>query len=223
MNVYFLVEGKCTEMLVYPAWLSFLAPSLTQVESCSDVCTNHFFLFSGEGYPNMLTHLESAIKDVNKHGSFDYFVVCLDVEESSPTTLETKIEKHLHDNQIVLNSRTQFVIVFQNKCIETWFLGNRAFYKCSPQDTVLRDYIAHYNVHDDDPEFMLKPSGFSGSIADFHTRYFKKICAERNCRYAKSNPGPVTCEVFLHEISLRYQDTRHLGSFGDFLELCERF
>ena len=171
MNVYFLVEGKCTEMMVYPQWLSYLAPHLRKVDSYLKVSANHYFLFSGEGYPSLLNHLGNAISDVNDHGNFDYFVICLDVEARTSTDLENKIRHYLQSNHIVFNHRTQFVIVFQNKCIETWFLGNQAFYEQSPKDSVLLDYIAHYDVYNNDPELMSKPSNFHASVAKFHTDY----------------------------------------------------
>ena len=223
MNVYFLVEGKRTEMRVYPKWLSSLAPRLNKVRFYHEVCTNQYVLFSGEGYPSLLNHLENAIEDVNVHGNFDYFVVCLDVETRTPKELVSEINNYLQSKQIRLNPRTRFKIIFQNRCIETWFLGNRTFYKRSPQDSDLRGYIEHYDVHDHDPELMPKPSHFPLSIAEFHTSYFKKICGERNCTYTKTHPGIVTEETFLKALVQRYQDTKHIASFGDFAELCKRF
>ena len=223
MNVYFLVEGKRTEPRVYPEWLKHLVPGLVRVTSCDKVVKNHFYLFSGEGYPSLITnHLSNAIADVNRHGNFDYLVLCLDVDDSTPKDLEQFIHKHLEKNDAKLLNFTQLVIIYQNKCFETWFLGHRKIFKRNPSNPKLREHIKHYNVCENDPEEMPIPSEFNGSIANFHCDYFKRMCLERNRSYSKKQPGLVTDNAFLNELIARFQETSHISSFGLFFQFCER-
>jgi hypothetical protein len=222
MNIYFLVEGKQTERRVYPKWLSHLVPQLTGVNSFDRVIRNHYYLFSGNGYPSLLNHLENAVADVNQHGKFDYLVLCLDVDDSTPNDREQLICKRLETK---LNSTTQFVVICQNKCFETWFLGNRRIFKRNPSNPQLSKYIEHYNVRENDPEQMAKPDGFNRTTSIFHSHYFQLICRERgNCRYSKEHPGLVAEKPFLDELIARYNDTtphHHIASFGRFFLFCE--
>ena len=66
MNIYFLVEGKRTEMKVYPKWLSYLVPQLQRVNAHQNVKDNNYFMFSGNGFPSLPhNHLRNAIEDIN--------------------------------------------------------------------------------------------------------------------------------------------------------------
>ena len=49
MNMYIVVEGKHTEITVYPAWLAFVAPKMTRIDNPRNVCSNNYYLISGEG------------------------------------------------------------------------------------------------------------------------------------------------------------------------------
>ena len=66
MNIYFLVEGKRTEMKVYPKWLSHLVPNLKRVDAYQNVESNNYYIFSGNGFPSLLdNHLRNCIEDIN--------------------------------------------------------------------------------------------------------------------------------------------------------------
>ena len=221
MNIYFLVEGDQTERKVYPIWLKYLVPRLVRVNCCDDVVKNHYYLACGGGFPSIIdVHLNNAVTDVNEHGNFDYLILCLDVDDSTPEDLVQLIHKNFQENRIGLVS-TQLVIIFQNKCFETWFLGNRKIFKRNPSNQQLRKYITHYNVLEDDPENMPKTDDFKGSTSYFHSDYFRLICRERNCRYSKEHPGLVTENSFLDELVARFQETKHVPSFGRFVLFCE--
>ena len=85
MNIYFLVEGKRTEMKVYPKWLSILIPELKRVQWHHEVVKNNYCIFTGDGFPSLLdNHLKNSIEDVNSSGNFDYFVICLDSISFNP-------------------------------------------------------------------------------------------------------------------------------------------
>lgn len=55
MNFYIVVEGDQTEMSVYPAWLSILAPAYTRIENAWDVGENNYYIFSANGIPSFTT------------------------------------------------------------------------------------------------------------------------------------------------------------------------
>lgn len=223
MNVYFLVEGRRTERRVYPAWLKHLVPRMSRATQLSHVRKDQYFLFSGEGYPALLNHLKNAISDINTHGRFDWFVLCLDADYCSTNERKLEVETYLKDNNLSLCPNTKFAIIVQNKCIETWFLGNRKFFKRTPQNSKLLEYVQHYNVHDADPEQMSAPDHYNGTVAHFHDNYFRLICLERNCTYSKKQPEVVCQSMFLCELIERFQNSQHLESFGTFLELCKEW
>lgn len=221
MNIYFLVEGKRTEMEVYPEWLSILVPQLKKVDSHCDVKEDNYYMFSGNGYPSILNHIENAIQDINDRGGFDYFVVCLDADDSTVDDIRAEIEDCINSKK--LNPNTKFEIIIQNKCIETWFLGNTKLFTRNHSND-FKEYVKHYNVKDEDPELMEKPKKFIGSIANFHLRYLCQMLKEKSpkIKYNKNDTKEVTKETFLNELLSRYKNTNHIQSFGYFIDFCDK-
>jgi hypothetical protein len=141
MNIYFLVEGKRTERKVYPAWLSYILPELKQVHSYDEVEKNNYYLFSAEGYPSIIyEHLPNAIEDICLIGKYNYLVVCLDAEENTAHQLKQEIYGFLQAENIQLGN-TNLTIIIQNRCIETWFLGNKKIYIRNPQSSPLFEIL----------------------------------------------------------------------------------
>jgi len=222
MNIYFLVEGKRTEMKVYPKWLSYLVPELQKVQWHYQAVHNNYCMFSGFGFPSLLNELPKAVENVNDAGIFDYFVICLDADEQSVEECKHEILSFMVKESIRLNEKTQFEIIVQNKCLETWFLANPKIFKKNPDSDFLRTCIAFYNVRENDPELMEKPLDFEASTSDFHFNYFKEMLAERNVIYTKKNPQGVVEEYFLKELIERHRSTKHIQTFGYFLQFCEQ-
>ena len=125
MNLYFLIEGQRTERKVYPAWLSYLVPNLTRVNDWNTVETDSYYLFSAQGYPQIYTELIHAIENINQKGNFDYLAICLDADEETVDDRILEIYQFLEANSVRINPETQLKIIIQNRCFETWFLGNR--------------------------------------------------------------------------------------------------
>lgn len=223
MNVYFLVEGKRCERKLYPMWLSLAAPHLTQVSNLAQVTENTYFLISGEGYPSILDiHLPNAIRDVESIKKFDVLVVVLDAEEHSIQDRIDQVVLAVTKSSKKLNS-ADFEIVVQNRCIETWLLGNRKIFVRQPQDSELRQYAAYYDVQKNDPEFMPYPSNFTNH-AQFHLAYLKSIFRERGIAYTKTNPRYAGEKHFFDQLIKRVTDSPdHLKTFSQFLRLCESF
>lgn len=223
MNIYFLVEGRRTEMKVYPKWLSYLVPELQKVQTFDAVKQNNYFIFSGSGFPSLLhNHLRNCVLDINQVGMYDYFVICLDADEKSIEDCKQEIQDFMTQENIRLNTPTQFEIIVQNRCLETWFLANPKIFKKNPNSDFLRECVEFYNVKKDDPEKMEKPTDFDGAISIFHSSYLQELLAERNIIYSKKTPHGVIEEYFLQELILRSQKTNHIQSFQKFIQFCEQ-
>lgn len=214
MNLYFLVEGKRTERKVYPMWLSILKPAMVKISYAADANDNNYYLMSGEGYPSLLNHLENAIAEINEIGKYDYLILCVDAEETSVETRKKEILQYMEEKNSRLN-KAELIIIVQNPCFETWFLGNRKMFKRNPQSFALNQYINFYDVRQQDPEEM--PCYQEHTRAQFHHAYLREIFCERSITYSKQKPGPVGEESFLNELISRHNKTGHISSFQEFI------
>lgn len=222
MNIYFLVEGRRTEKKVYPKWLGHLLPELQEVSDAFLVDENNFYVFNGNGYPSILdNHLRNAVEDANAIGKFQYLVMCIDADEVEVDYRKNEVESFMAKENIELNEGVEFVLIIQNRCIETWCLGNRRVYKRNPTEETLREYVQFYDVSIDDPELMGKPADFD-THSQFHTSYLKEMLSERNIRYTKKNPNGVTSDSYLNELIQRAYDTNHIFTFHSFIAFCAR-
>jgi hypothetical protein len=220
MRIYILVEGRRTEAKVYPAWIAHRIPALSRVRNHDDETDNSYFLLSAEGYPSIYEYLVDAIADVNTTGNYDYLMVCLDSDEDSVDERIKEVNALLMERGVALKA-AELVVIVQNRCIETWFLGNRRIIKRNPQGPVLRAYLRHYNVITNDPEGMSAHPAFS-TQAQFHLHYLKEIFSERGLSYSKKKPGNVMELHFLNELQRRVADEpAHLPSLRTLLEFLE--
>lgn len=221
MNLYFLVEGT-TEAKVYPAWLSHLLPTLTRVKSYDKVKQNNYFLISAQGYPSIIyDSLPTAIEEIRDNGKYNYLVLCLDADEDTVSERQDEIHECIREKKLELGN-TELVIIVQNRCIETWFLGNRKVFLRNPQTQPLLNYTRYYDVSNNDPENMGKYKGFA-THAKFHQAYLKAIFRARRISYTKRNPGDVLKEEYLEQLRQRLRDKPgQLPTLGQFLQLCDK-
>jgi hypothetical protein len=217
MNAYFLVEGRRCERKLYPSWLYALAPHLTRVNKPQEATRHYYYLLSAEGYPSILrTHLANAIRDVEKAKVYNYLVVVLDAEETNVGERLREVATAVDDSSIKLNS-AELRVIIQNRCIETWLLGNRRILTRQPESQELREYLAHYDVGARDPEKMSPPADFN-THAQFHSAYLRAVFRERNLSYSKSRPGHAGDQAYLEELMRRVSDCpTHLATLRDFL------
>ncbi|MGJ5632652.1 hypothetical protein [Nostoc sp. CALU 1950] len=220
MNIYFLVEGKSTERKVYPAWLAYLLPELKRVDDYCEVVKNNYYLFSADGYPSIIHHhLPNAIIDIQENGNYNYLVVCLDADEVSYDYRKQEVIDYLKFQNIHLGN-IQLIVIIQNRCFETWFLGNRKIYSRQPQSTPLLDYIHYYDISANCPELMGKYYNFN-THAQFHENYLKELFKAKKIIYSKNKPGEVVKQYYLEQLLLRIQDKKNdLLSFQDFINFC---
>ena len=69
--------------------------------------------------------MKNAVKDVNEIGKYHYFAMCIDADEVEVNFRIMEVKTFMENNEIALNPNTNFILIVQNRCIETWFLGNR--------------------------------------------------------------------------------------------------
>ncbi|MFE1747807.1 hypothetical protein [Coleofasciculus sp. H7-2] len=221
MNLYFLVEGRRTEKKVYPAWLGHLLPELQRVDAYALVNVKNYYLISGEGYPSLIyDFIPRAIEEINLSGKYNYFVVCLDAEENTVADIRNEIDEFIRKESFELG-KTKFFIIVQNRCLETWLLGNRKIYSKNPQNQPLLDYIRYYDVSVDDPEFMGKYNEFN-THAQFHGAYLKALFEGKNITYNKRNPGEVLKPYYLNELKARIKaQPPQLNTFKSFINFCD--
>lgn len=227
MNLYFLVEGQ-SETVVYPQWLSYLLPYFRQVRHFKDVLQeeyrhrDNYCMFSGFGWPSVRnSFLINTIQDINEVGCYDYLVVCIDSDDKPVVERVAEIRDYLDAHKVRLKNGTQLKIIVQNRCLETWFLGNSAQCPKTVQDTVLKRWLAFYNVCEKDPERMAdKPSDFRRSLSQFHFHYLRRMLGARRLVYNKHNLKVVARAEYLKYLIDRSYKKSHLPSFRYFLDFC---
>jgi hypothetical protein len=223
MNLYFIVEGV-TESKVYPSWLSYLLSDLKRVKTASKAQTNNYYLISAGGYPAIYDNiLEPSIEEINDSKKYNYLVICLDAEENSIDYMQQEVREKIQElattKQLYLEN-TQLKVIIQNRCMETWFLGNSKIYSRQPQSPRLLDYTRYYDVSKECPELMGKYE--SEVHAHFHEAYLKELFAARNMQYSKTMPRDVQEKYYLNELQSRAEkQPNHLPTFQGFIEFCE--
>lgn len=218
MNLYIILEGEQTEVILYPKWINYILPNYAQVYFEKDVANNNYYMFSARGIPSIYHHTVNAIKNINQNPAFDVLIVCLDAEEIGQENRIKEIKDYINKSGVLLRTDCKIEIVVQNICIETWFLGNRKIVKKIPEGLLLKEFINHYNVVIEDPELMDKLERFRNK-ADFHYSYFREILKDHNLSYSKSRPNIVLDISFFNELEKRVVETKHLASFKQFLTL----
>ncbi len=226
MNFYFLVEGD-DESVIYPQWLAHLRPELQRVRQFDEAVQNHYYLFNAKGYPKILNEaLPLAIIDVNFVGNYDYLVVCFDADEDTITEREQEVADVLQVGQNQLQPPTQLIPMIQNRCIETWLLGNRAIYTDNPKNNELKSFLSYYHAAYADPELMGNPKTIYKSYyrthARFHKRYFQVLLDELGIRQAQRLEES-SKKNYLDQLQARVSaEPSHLQTFQTFMNFCQR-
>lgn len=221
MNLYFLVEGK-TEKKLYPKWIEYLIPSLKRIDTPNKADRNCYYLISGGGFPGLLdNHLVDSTQDINDAGNYDYFVIALDSDEVTIDERIEEIKKRIIDENISIGN-CELKIIVQNRCIETWLLGNRNVFSRRPTTPELIECIKFYNVFEENPELMSSPSTFQDTISIFHSEYLKLMLAEKNIKYTKKYPKDTLKPYYINGLKNRLTQTpNHLYTLKIFFNFCE--
>ncbi len=225
MNVYIVVEGEQTEMTVYPAWLSIIAPNMKRVLNAREINNDSYYLFCGHGIPSIYKHVINSVLDINEINSkggytYDYLIVCLDTENETREDIENSLGEYMAEAGV---SPQGFQIkIFEHKvCMETWFLGNRRMFKDNPNGDNMIKYLHHFNVKLDNPEDMDSIDPDKWNVAKFHLKYLKAMLAERNLKYDKNKTEVVCSKDYLEELINRYEQMSHINTFGAWYEFVK--
>jgi|JFJP01.1.fsa_nt_gi hypothetical protein len=227
MNLFFLVEGRRTESKIYPAWLSYLLPQLQRVKNYRKITQNNYYLIDGGGYPSIKERIVYYIDEINTinqspiNSNYHHFVICLDAEEITHEERKNEIETYINAHEVKLQ-QTQLTIIVHQRCMESWFLGNRKIFTRHPQNPDLREYINFYDVYLNDPEMTGKY--IFDTHADFHYHYLKALLSEKyqKLTYTKHDPGPVLEKYYLEQLQARIiTDPTHLLTFQTFINFCQ--
>lgn len=233
MRYYFLVEGKKTEMIVYPEWLKLLRPDLMRIFGTTQAEHNLscYYLLSAGGFPRLLGEpLENCLKDLRDYPYFDVLVLVCDADEDTvatrKATLRNRLESLKEERGLKLAEHIRVEIIIQNRCMETWLLGNANLLPRNVgaiENQELRTYAEHYHVGINDPEKMpfIIQENFN-THAQFHEAYLKLMLKEKNTHYSKSTPREVCQEYYLKQLQKRFQETTHISSFGQLLALIQK-
>lgn len=222
MNLYFLVEGKRTEMILYPKWMQHLKPAFKKIDNPFALnndksLNNTYYLFSGQGYPSILdNHLRNAIDDVNKIPEINYLIICVDTEERTVEETKNEIFNFMMEKKLALKT-AKLIVITQKCCIETWLLGNRRIFPRNSSDPEFLNCKNHFNIKDQDPELMDKDISKGYNRAHYHGYYLKQLFKERNLRYSKNNPGIACDKDYLDELISRNKNTGHISTFGELI------
>ena len=225
MNVYIVVEGEKTEMTVYPAWLSIIAPNMERVLDARAINDDSYYLFCGYGIPQIYNHVNNAVRDINEinskgNNTYDYLMVCLDTENESREDIENHLKKHMTNAGI--SPQGFQIVIFEHKvCLETWFMGNRRIFKDNPNNKEMIEYLHHFNVKHNNPENMESINSERWNAAQFHLKYLKAMLAERNLKYDKNNTDVVCNKDYIEELINRYKETSHISTFGAWYEFVK--
>ncbi|MFE7822298.1 hypothetical protein ACFU1R_29610 [Priestia megaterium] len=216
MNIYILVEGN-TEKYVYPEWINGMMPKLSQVSRPEDVVENNYYIFGNMGFPNIFNDLENVVSDTDIISNYDHLILSLDTDDEDISVRKQRAFDICNKHEFPLS---KFHVVVHNPCFETWCLGNRVIFSRTPQLEELKECIQHFDVSNNDPELMKKPSDFAGSIGTYHELYLRKVFQERNITYKKGKAAAryVGYDYF-NQILKRAKETGHLDSFKEFYEL----
>lgn len=231
MNLYILVEDGKSGHKIIDHWIPLLLPTLTRAPTLYDMTDNQYVIFSGLGYPRLLgtdatapskNVLGQTIDMINTCQKVDYLLIFLDGDDEG-----TEKRTEIVTNKI--NSYRQpltcpFMIFVQNKCLETWLLGNRDFFPTQPSSSFL-SFMNHYNVACDDPEQMENDTkrALVSTSSLYHERYLRCMMQEGGYRYSKSRPASIMyTEDFINGLKIRIKETNHLPSLQTLFNFMEQ-
>ncbi len=236
MNLLFLVEGGKTEPRVYKAWLTHFFSNINFVEKPEDMTDNSCRIIAGNGYPNMVSSpkiyggqslLEQCLLDIKNYNNVDHFFICIDSEDDTYqdrfAEIKAKLEEFTTKLGINENQLTQFHIIIQHCCIETWALGNADIpnqYVSKGNSEFFSNFQPYYDVLVNDPEGMNYPTSYP-TRARFHEKYLKQYLREFGLSYRKEKPRAIEDKKYFDALIKRCELTNHLLSLKYLLDIWE--
>jgi hypothetical protein len=220
VNLYFLVEGEQTEMLVYRHWIEHLL-GFQRVQTPQEAVDQHYYLVCGFGQPRILDEaLPDAIATINDNpDTFNHLVLCLDSEEASVEECLQEVNDTINEQRLQLETSCKLTTIVQHRCIETWFLGNKAVYSRQPNTPDFIEFARYYSVYENDPENMGKHR--FRNHAHFHKKYLQAMLAEKKLTYQKNRPHFICQPSYIEQLQKRVREPQeHLSSLKTFFDFC---
>ncbi|EKA2634760.1 hypothetical protein OKW60_004330 [Vibrio alginolyticus] len=219
MKLYFLVEGRSSEMQAYPEWLRFHLPTVeryTNIEQFKNA-DRGYMLFSGEGYPSILDYISNAVEDVRETLA-DYLFIILDSDEDPVEVRRDEVQNII--DTLDIPSRLKVVIVIQYRCFETLLLGNRQAVPRRAQSEPLISYYRYFNAYTNDPE-LLGHYDEDHTHSQFHAKYAKAAIRQKGFIYTKSRCSSVSNPKYFENICRRHNETQELQSLAPLISELE--
>ncbi len=233
MNYYFLVEDSTTFYYLLPKWLEYIDFGCNIVENIKYVKHNNYILESGHGVTQLETKaLYGAIDTIldNPH-VFDRLVIIVDAEDIGYDERKQRILDEIRTNYLLkgIEIPCNIQIFVCNRCLETWLLGCSGIY---PKDKInmKSDFIPYYdfyNIEENNPEEMKRPSNYQKSVATYHYQYLHALTqdiAEKRHKtlltYSKKKGklGCVSFKEYFDSMISRIRNTEDLVSFKEFYD-----
>ncbi len=221
MNLYILVEGQ-SEANVYPKWLAELIPDFIRIQNPYDVLDNNYVLYSCGGFPSILDEIKPAVEEMNEIKKFEYLLIVIDADELDVEDRKQEVLDVFVEEKLDFDLNKLFIIV-QNRCFESWCLGNTRFFPSNIETTDFQICRNHYDVKTQDPEKMPRDTNIKTitTVAQYHAYYLKKMFAERKLTYKKAGCEVVGEGYYLEELIKRIENTTHLNTFRNFVSVLK--
>lgn len=233
MNYYFLVEDSKTFYYLLPQWLEYVGFGCKLVESKDFVKHNNYIIESGHGVTQLETKaLYNAINTIlDNPYIFDKLVIVVDAEDIGYENRKQRILNEIERDYLLKNIKIPCSIhVFVcNRCIETWLLGCSGIYP-KDKENMKSDFIPYYdfyNIDDNDPEKMGKPSNYQKTVATYHYQYLhaltqdiaeKKHKTSLTYRKKQGKLGCVSYQEYFNSMISRIENTEDIVSFKEFYD-----
>ena len=229
MNYYFLVEGRKTEMMFYPKLIKHFKPQYVQIYDCNNYKENNFYMFSGEGNPQIFKKLKNSLLDIEeinkkaKHTKIRVDVLFLIIDSDRYDSFDIALEavnSYIEScKPLVKRAKVKIIPIIQRECIESWFLGNKALFPKQYSDE-FKCFVEHYDVSVKDPEFM--PSDSEKTRGQYAFTYLVKMCFEKGFIYTKSSIEKVSDDECINNIYQRAVTTGQLETFHNFIDILNK-
>lgn len=231
MNYYFLVEDEKSFKIILPVWLEFMNFGCKRVQNYQNLTSNSYVLESGKGVTQLETHaiyktIDTILTNI-RH--VDKLVIILDAEDIGVTGRKKRLYEEIKKDyfskgKLIPCSIHVFVC---NRCVETWLLGCMGIYP-SNKKTVSKYFMPYYDFYDianNDPELMNKPSNYSKSVSSYHEQYLHALTLDiqknnklHNFTYRKSNPNCALREDYFNAMIQRINATKDISTFKEFYD-----
>lgn len=227
MNYYFLLEDDKSLFSILPTWLEFMNFGCTRVREIQDIENNNYILESGQGVTQLET--DAIFKTIDTLQDYpniiDKLVIIADAEDVGFVQRKERVLNSINNKYSSLPCEIKIFVC--NRCFETWLLGCKGLspYHKDNISPTLKEYYDFYDIENNNPELMEKPTTFNNTVASYHFQYIHELLLDisrkkhqRSLSYTKNKTGCTTKIEYFDAIVNRINDTEDLFSFKEFYD-----